>query len=105
MSMLIAMLLSSITARGIINPIVVAAPAGEDSALYFVVRNSSRDEDRLLGVTCACAERVEIHNMITREGSRHMDVEPALDMPPARLVEIRPGGSRHLMLIRLTRPL
>ena len=105
MSMLLAMLLSSITARGIINPIVVAAPAGEDSALYFVLRNSAGGEDRLLGVTCACAERIEIHNMVTRGGRRHMDVEPAVVMPPSRLVEIRPGGDRHLMLIRLTRPL
>jgi copper(I)-binding protein len=105
MSLLLAMLLSSITARGVINPIVVAAPAGEDSALYFVLRNSAGSEDRLLGVTCACAERVEIHNMVTRDGGRHMDVEPAVIMPAARLVEIRPGGSRHLMLLRLTRPL
>ena len=105
MSMLLAMLLTSITARGIINPIVVAAPAGEDSALYFVLRNSNHSEDRLLEVTCDCARRVEIHNMVTRDGARHMDVEPSLAMPPARLVEIRPGGSRHLMLIGLRRPL
>lgn len=105
MSILLAMLLSSITARGVINPIVVAAPAGEDSALYFVLRNSTGNEDRLLGVACACAERVEIHNMVTRDGGRHMDVEPTVIMPPARLVEIRPGSSRHLMLLRLTRPL
>ncbi len=105
MSLLLAMMLSSITARGVINPIVVAAPAGEDSALYFVLRNSAGHEDQLLGVTCACAERVEIHNMVSRDGRRHMEVEPALAVPPSRLVEIRPGGSRHLMLIRLTRAL
>ena len=105
MSMLIAMLLSTITPRGVINPIVVAAPAGEDSALYFTLRNSAGNEDRLLGVTCACAGRVEIHNMVTRDGRRHMDREAAVVMPPSRLVEIRPDGSRHLMLIRLTRPL
>ena len=104
MSMLFAML-TSITARGLINPIVVAAPAGQDSALYFVLRKSAQTEDRLLEVTCACARRVEIHNMVTRDGARHMDVEPALVMPPERLVEIRPGGSRHLMLIGLRRPL
>ena len=105
MSLFLAMLLSTITPRGVINPIVVAAPRGEDSALYFVLRNSASNEDRLLGVTCACAERVEIHAMVTRDGRRHMDREPAVIMPPTRLVEIRPGGSRHLMLIRLTRPL
>ena len=43
--------------------------------------------------------------MVTRDGRRHMDVEPALVMPPEQLVEVRPGGSRHLMLIRLQRPL
>jgi copper(I)-binding protein len=105
MLMLLAMLLSSITARGIINPIVVAAPAGEDSALYLVVRNSSQSEDRLLEVSCTCAERVEIHNMAGGAAGRRMEVEPSLAMPPSRLVEVAPGSARHLMLIRLTRPL
>lgn len=106
MSLIATLLLwSSIRSLAVMNPIAVAAPAGEDSALYLVVRNSAQEEDRLLGVTCACAERVEIHNMVTRDGRRHMDVEPSLALPPARLVEVPPGGARHLMLMGLRRPL
>ena len=111
MTMLIAMLLyTSITSRGVINPIVVAAPEGANSALYFTLRNSSQNEDRLLRVTCDCAQRIEIRTRDTRDlgaddGGRHTDVAPFLAMPPTRLVELRPGASRHLLLVRLRRPL
>ncbi len=102
MSMLLAaMLWSSITARGIISPVVVAAPAGGDSALYFVLRNSAREEDRLLRVTCSCADRVEL--LRARGGDLGLDTQ-SVTMPPARLVELRPGG-RHMFLVRLRRPL
>lgn len=99
------MMLSSIRAVAIIDPIVHAAPAGEDVALYLVIRNSGGTEDRLVGVSCDCAGRIEIHNMAGSGAGRRMEVEPSLAMPPSRLVEIAPGGSRHLMLIGLTRPL
>jgi len=102
MSMLLAMMLSSITARGIINPIVVAAPAGGSTGLYFVLRNSSRDENRLLRVTCACAARIEL--LTARGADLDLSAEPVV-MPPERLVELRPGAARQLRLLRLTRPL
>jgi copper(I)-binding protein len=99
------MMLSSIRAVAVIDPVVEAAPAGGNAALYLVVRNSGGTEERLVGVTCDCAGRIEIHNMVGAGAGRRMDVEPSLAMPPSRLVEIAPGGSRHLMLIGLTRPL
>lgn len=99
------MMLSSIRAVAVIDPVVRAGPAGEDVALYLVIRNSGGTEDRLVGVSCDCAERIEIHNMVGSGAGRRMDVEPSLAMPPSRLVEIAPGGARHLMLIGLTRPL
>ncbi len=106
MSLLAAlMMLSSMTSVAVIDPVVEAAPGGANAALYFVIRNSSGTEDRLVGVTCDCAERVEIHNMVGAGSGRRMDVEPSLAMPPSRLVEVAPGGSRHLMLIGLRRPL
>jgi copper(I)-binding protein len=98
-------MLSSITAVAVIDPVVEAAPEGANAALYFVIRNSSGTEDRLVGVTCDCAERIEIHAMAGAGNGRRMDVEPSLAMPPARLVEVAPGGSRHLMLIGLRRQL
>lgn len=99
------MMLSSIRAVAVIHPIVAAAPAGADAALYLVIRNSGGSEDRLVGVRCDCAGRIEIHNMAGAGAGRRMDVEASLAMPPSRLVEVAPGGSRHLMLIGLTRPL
>lgn len=101
MSMLIALMLSSITARGVINPIVVAAPAGGNASLYFVLRNSSREEDRLLRVTCRCADRIEL--LRARGGDPGLDTQ-SVAMPPTRLVEMRPGG-RHMFLVRLRRSL
>lgn len=99
------MMLSSIRAVAVIDPMVAAAPAGADAALYLVVRNSGGGEERLVGVTCDCAGRIEIHNVVGSGAERRMDVEPSLAMPPSRLVAVAPGGSRHLMLIGLRRPL
>jgi copper(I)-binding protein len=106
MSFLAALMMwSSIRAVAVVEPIVVAAPVGANAALYLVIRNSSGTEDRLIGVSCECAERIEIHNMVGEGAGRRMDVEPSLAMPAGRLVEVAPGGSRHLMLIGVTRPL
>lgn len=102
MSMLVALMLSSITARGVINPIVLAAPSGSSSALFLVLRNSSQNEDRLVRVTCTCAERIEI--LAARRGDLALEGE-SVTLPPQRLVELRPGGSRQLRLLRLRRTL
>jgi copper(I)-binding protein len=99
------LMLSSITAIGTINPMVRAGPAGADVAAYLVIRNSAGTANRLLEVSCACAERVEIHAMVGSGTERRMEVEPGLELPPERLVEIAPGGARHLMLIGLRAPL
>ena len=105
MSLLAALMMwSQITALAVIDPVVEAAPDGANAALYFVIRNSSGTEDRLVGVTCDCAERIEIHYMVGAGSRRRMNVQPSLAMPPSRLVEVAPGGSRHLMLIGLRRP-
>ena len=106
MSLVTALMMwSSIRAVAVINPIVRAAPAGADAAAYLVIRNAGGSEDRLVGIACDCAERVEIHAMTGSGGERGMEVEPALTLPPGQLVEVRPGGARHLMLIGLRAPL
>jgi copper(I)-binding protein len=100
------MMLSSIRAVAIIDPIVHAAPAGENVALYLVIRNSGGTEDRLVGVSFATApSESRSINMVGAGAERRMAVEPSLAMPPSRLVEVAPAGSRHLMLIGLTRSL
>ena len=85
------------------NRVVRAAPAGEDAAAYVAIGNTGA-ADRLVEVSCACAERVEIHR-VTRSGSNvAMASEPALAIP-AGGVEIRPGSPLHLMLLNLRAPI
>ncbi len=95
----------SIRAIAALHGVVEAAPDGEDAAAYMVLTNLSGTENRLTGISCDCAERVELHEIVTEGTERSMAVRPSLAMPPQQLTEIMPGGSRHLMLIGLRRPL
>lgn len=100
------LLMSSIRAMSVLNPAIVsAAPAGEDAAAYVVIYNLGGSDDRLVEVSCSCAERVEIHAMVGSGAERRMAIEPGLALPRDRLVEIQPGGARHLMLMNLRQPL
>ena len=85
------------------NRIVRAAPAGGDAAAYVAIANAG-EADRLVGVSCACAERVEIHRVTRTEGNVSMAAEPALAVPGGG-VEIRPGSPLHLMLMNLNAPI
>jgi copper(I)-binding protein len=85
------------------NRIVRAAPAGGDAAAYVAIGNAG-EADRLVGVSCACAGKVEIHRVTRREGSVSMTAEPALPVPGGG-VEIRPGSPLHLMLMNLRAPI
>lgn len=85
------------------NRIVRAAPAGGDAAAYVAIGNAGA-ADRLVGVTCACAGKVEIHRVTRSEGRVSMDAEPALPVPGGG-VEIRPGSPLHLMLMNLRAPI
>lgn len=99
-SILLAMSAQAVTLE---NRIVRAAPAGEDAAGYVAIANPG-PADRLVGVSCDCADAVEIHRMV-RDGGR-VSMEKAASLPvPAGGVEIRPGSDLHLMLLRLRAPL
>lgn len=95
----------SIRAIAALHGVVDAAPAGENAAAYMVLTNLSGTEDRLTEITCDCAERVELHELVGEGAGRSMEVRPSLAMPPEQLTEVMPGGARHLMLIGLRRPL
>jgi len=105
--MVIVSLLAMASAQGLAldNRIVRAAPAGADAAAYVAIANPGA-EDRLLGVSCDCAERVEIHRMTPGpdgDGTT-MQSAPALAVPTGG-IEIRPGSRLHLMLMGLRAPL
>jgi len=85
------------------NRIVRAAPAGGDAAAYVAIANAG-EADRLVGVSCDCAERVEIHRVARTDGNVSMNAELALAVPGGG-VEIRPGSPLHLMLMNLRTPI
>ncbi|GAA0869013.1 hypothetical protein GCM10009116_08490 [Brevundimonas basaltis] len=71
----------------------------QDVAGYLRVRNGSPVADRLVGVACTCADRVELHR-IQREGPNPgMAKDEAWLVPGAGQLDVRPGSDLHFMLI------
>lgn len=71
----------------------------QDVAGYLRIRNGSPVADRLLSVTCACAERVELHR-IQRDGpTPGMAADPSWTVPGSGMLDVRPGSDLHFMLI------
>lgn len=60
--------------------------------------------DRLLGVSCTCAQSAELHSMSMDGGVMKMRKLDAIDIPAKGSVALEPGGM-HLMLIGLKAPL
>lgn len=85
--------------------IVRAVPAaGDDAAAYVRIVNPG-EADRLVALSCTCAERVEIHK-VDRSGERPTMVAlPGLEVPAGDAVEIRPGSPLHLMLMGVKTPI
>jgi copper(I)-binding protein len=74
------------------------------SAIYMVMRNEGREDDRLVGVTGDAAEFVEIHTTETRDGVTMMARIPGLDIPGGEEVVLE-RGSFHIMLMNLNQDL
>lgn len=84
--------------------ILRAAPeAGADIAGYAAL-TSARD-DRLIGLACDCAERVEIHRVAREGGEVSMVTEAELALPANRRIEVRPGSPLHFMLTGVRAPM
>lgn len=72
---------------------------GQDVAAYVRIRNGDPTGDALISVSCACAERVELHR-IDRSGERpDMVSDPAWDIAGHGELAVRPGSALHFMLI------
>lgn len=98
------MIASSVRAVAALHAIVRAAPRGGDAEAHLVLTNLA-SANRLVEVTCDCADRVEIRQ-IEADGDRRVTLAvAAVDMPPSRLIEFAPGGNRYLALVGLRRPL
>ncbi len=102
---LILLVASSVRAHAALHAVVQASATGQNADAYMVLTNLAQAGNRLVEISCDCAERVEVHEMVGEGTERSMVVRPAVEMPPTALVEIPPGSARHLMLIGLRRPL
>ncbi|MBX9575827.1 MAG: copper chaperone PCu(A)C [Caulobacteraceae bacterium] len=72
---------------------------GQDVAAYVLIRNGDPVADELISVSCACAERVELHR-IDRSGPQpDMVSDPAWGVPGRGELAVRPGSPLHFMLI------
>jgi copper(I)-binding protein len=77
--------------------------AGGNSAVYFIVKNDSRVEDRLLSASSEVAQAVELHKSSMVEGVMQMEMQAQVPLP-AGVTEFKPGGL-HVMLIGLNQDL
>jgi copper(I)-binding protein len=65
---------------------------------------TSTEGARLIGAASPVAGVVEIHEMVMEGSVMRMRAVSAVDLPPGRSVELKPGGY-HVMLMDLKRPL
>ena len=75
-----------------------------NTAGYLTVTNAGQTADRLIGASCACADRVELHTMSTAGGIMRMSQVTGFDVPAGGALTLAPGGD-HLMLLDLREPL
>ena len=79
---------------------VRAAPAGENSAIYFVINNEAGEADTLMGVECDKAAVAELHMSKMEDGKMTMAHQESVDVPQGQQVVFQPGGL-HVMLMNL----
>lgn len=84
------------------GPWARATPSGATvGAGYMKIVNKGAEADTLLGGTATFAERIEIHNVIHKDGIASMSkLVEGLTIPAQGSVELKPGG-QHLMLMGL----
>jgi len=82
-----------------------ARPAVQgQSATGAFMSLTSTEGARLIGAASPVAGVVEIHEMVMEGSVMRMRAVGAVDLPPGRSVELKPGGY-HVMLMDLKRPL
>ncbi len=79
--------------------IMAPPPGASEAAAYVSVRNASGD--RLLGVSCDCAARADLHDMRIVDGVMQMrPLRYGLAASEAGALSLRVGGA-HIMLVGL----
>lgn len=72
---------------------------GEDVAGYMRVHNGSPVADELIRASCACATRIEFHQVRRGADGVSMDTDATWRAPGQGDLDVRPGSALHLMLI------
>ena len=79
-------------------------PGATVGAVYFELRNTGGEPDRLLSAAAPVAARTEVHTHTMQDGVARMHEVPAVELPAGATVQFQPGGF-HIMLIELKAPL
>jgi periplasmic copper chaperone A len=88
-----------------VGDLVIESPWARESvtpssAAYLTVRNSGDQDDRLIGVTSAVANRTELHSSTMEGGVMKMQPVEAVLVPAHGEAALAPGGL-HVMLMGL----
>jgi periplasmic copper chaperone A len=88
------------------NAWIALPPRGLNSAAaYMDIINGGDQTDHLLGVSCTCSAKAELHEMSVTGGIMRMrPVTGGLEIRPAGEARLAPQG-QHLMLMGLKQPL
>jgi periplasmic copper chaperone A len=82
-----------------------ATPAGlPTSAAYLTIENHGKSADKLVDISCACADQAMMHRSETKNGVSSMSMVGEVTIPAGGKVEFKPDGL-HVMLVGLKGPL
>ncbi|MFO8023904.1 copper chaperone PCu(A)C [Thiohalophilus sp.] len=76
-----------------------APPVAPVMAGYVRISNDGSEDVTLTGARCPDFSRVEIHDMVERDGMMRMIEQERLTIPAGGQVELKPG-SLHMMLMK-----
>ena len=76
-------------------------PNAPTVAAYFVIHNTGKNADRLLGVDSPIAGKAELHEHVQQGDLMKMQQVPGVDIPPGGTVTFAPMAY-HVMLLNLS---
>ena len=99
---------SGVSGRGISVKDAMARPSpleGGTGGAFLTIVNNGPEPDHLLSASSPAAGAIELHETVDDNGVMRMVPHPeGWEIPALGTLELKPGG-KHLMLIKLARPL